>query len=149
MTLDVDDAPVDGWPEVSPRLNPCEMFPYGLPQIVPIPGTDSWRLTEEWAYRDAKGRLYVVPEGFETDGASIPAPFWAAVGHPYDPDYVCAAVLHDFLWRKCKTWRQRTAANRLFREILQRQGTASHWDRFALSTGVWLGKLGNALAFWR
>ncbi len=146
---DVDDVAIEGWPEVREPIDPSPMFPLGLPQLSPVPGTKFWVLTETFAYRDRKGKLHVVPNGFVTDGASIPGLFWLAVGHPFDPDYICAAVIHDFYWGQCRNWKQRTAANDLFREILEDQGKASCWDKFSLSTGVWLGKLGNALAVWR
>ena len=134
-----------------PHLGPTRMFPYGLPQVIPVPGSEEklWEFTADFAYVDAKGNWHFIEKGFQFDGASIPAAFWAVVGHPFDPDFVCAAAIHDKKWSTCRTWRQRTAANELFREVLRRQGTASRWARFSLSTGVWFGKLGNALAFWR
>ena len=148
---DVDDAPVDGWPEILPQSKPDAMFPYGLPQIIPVPGSRHklWEFTADFAYVDAAGCWHVIEKGFRFDGASIPAAFWLLVGHPFDPDYVCAAAIHDLKWGSARNWADRTRANHLFREILERQGTASCWDRFSLTTGVWFGKLGNALAFWR
>jgi hypothetical protein len=114
-----------------------------------MPGSDGlYVLIEDWKCV-LDGIAYYIHAGFVTDGASIPALFWLAVGHPFDPNYICAALLHDYLWRQCKTWADRTNANHEFRRLLQVQGTASAWDTFSLTTGVWFGKLGNALAFWR
>jgi hypothetical protein len=146
---DVDDAPIEGWPTDRQGSNPSVRFPLGMPQLEPVPGTKFWVVTETFAYRDRRGKLHIVPNGFVTDGASIPALFWMSVGHPFDPDFICAALIHDEKWGRCKTWRDRTKANDLFREILEEQGKASCWGKFSLSTGVWFGKLGNALAFWR
>lgn len=147
--IDVDDAPREDWPVDRIGANPSAMFPLGMPQLEPIPGSKGlWVLTQDWKCV-LDGVTYFLPNGFVTDGASIPALFWTCVGHPFDPNTICAALLHDFLWRQCKTWRQRTRANDAFRKVLQRQGAAGCWSRFSLTTGVWFGKLGNALAFWR
>ena len=146
---DVDDAPIEDWPAVHPRSATSALFPLGLPRLEPIPGTDDYQLTEDFAVVTADGERDDIPAGFVTDGASIPALFWALVGNPFDPDYIAEAIVHDHRWRKAKTWRQRTAANARFRKVLREHKAASSWDRFALATGVWFGKLGNALAFWR
>ena len=37
-----------------------------------------------------------VPMGFQTDGASIPAPLWPLVGHPLSGSILKAAALHDY-----------------------------------------------------
>lgn len=42
------------------------------------------------------GLVLTVPEGFITDLASVPRPFWWLLP-PYEPQYAAAAVLHDFL----------------------------------------------------
>lgn len=146
---DVDDVPAEDWPTVHPRSTPSAMFPLGLPELVPIPGTDNYRLKNDFAVVTSDGERDDIPAGFVTDGASIPRPFWVCVGNPFDPDYICEALVHDWRWRKCRTWAQRTKANARFRKILEEHHTASCWDRFALTTGVWFGKLGNALVFWR
>lgn len=146
---DPDDSPVEGWPVVRPEDEPSAMFPLGLPDLRPIPGSPNFRLAKDLAVVTADGERDDIKEGFVTDGASIPSFAWLFVGHPYDPDYIAESIVHDLRWRKAKTWRQRTAANARFRKVLREHGTASRWDRFALTTGVWAGKLGNALAFWR
>lgn len=42
---------------------------------------------------------WTVPEGFDSDGASVPWWAWWLVGHPYSPSSLRAAVLHDWLFR--------------------------------------------------
>ena len=37
-----------------------------------------------------------IPAGYSTDGASIPRPFWALVGNPFEPDFIAAAIVHDW-----------------------------------------------------
>jgi len=42
---------------------------------------------------------YTIPEGFDSDGASIPQLAWRLVGHPFDMRYLLQAVFHDWLYR--------------------------------------------------
>jgi hypothetical protein len=149
MQTDVDDAPREDWPAIRPHSTPSAMFPLGLPDLEPIPGTENYRLVSDFAVVTPDGERDDITAGFVTDGASIPGFAWLAVGHPFDPDYICEAIVHDKRWRKARTWAERTAANQRFRKVLREHGKASRWDRFALATGVWFGKLGNALAFWK
>ncbi len=37
-----------------------------------------------------------IPDGFESDGASIPSFAWALVGSPFDPRIIRAAFAHDW-----------------------------------------------------
>ncbi len=39
-----------------------------------------------------------VPEGFQFDGASIPAFAWHFIGTPFRPRFMAAAVVHDWLY---------------------------------------------------
>ena len=55
----------------------------------------SWYVSE-----DTKIDKYIVPKGFETDGASIPRIFWSIAGCPLKAKYVKAAILHDYLYSK-------------------------------------------------
>jgi len=149
LGVDVDDALIEDWPVDRIGSNPSPMLPLGMPQLEPIPGSDGlWVLVQPWVCV-VDGVTYSLSNGFVTDGASIPSLFWICVGHPFDPNFIFAALLHDFLWGQCKTWADRTKANSVFDRVLELQGTASRWGRFSLTTGVWFGKLGNALAFWR
>lgn len=38
-----------------------------------------------------------IPEGYITDGASIPRLFWEEIGSPYQPKFMLAAIIHDYL----------------------------------------------------
>ena len=53
------------------------------------------RVLDRVTYTDAAGRVWPVPVGFVTDGASIPQALWSAVGSPFTGEYRIAAVLHD------------------------------------------------------
>ena len=48
---------------------------------------------------EASPEVIKIPQGFITDGASIPKPFWSVIGGPLGR-YAPAAVVHDFLYIK-------------------------------------------------
>lgn len=124
------------------------MFPLGLPKLEPIPGTRYYRLIEPFGYVTRRGRGIEIPAGFVTNGASIPRFFWRLVGDPFAPDYVCAAVVHDWLWGNAHSWGERRAANGVFAEILRLQGTAGWMTRCELETGVFLGNVWETVWPW-
>lgn len=57
----------------------------------------AWGVLEAFGYCTRAGRLIVVPEGFVTDGASVPRPLWWLYP-PFGGEYDEAAVVHDFLY---------------------------------------------------
>lgn len=65
-------------------------------------GGDSWKLwtlLEPLHYEatfKGSNRLIVVPEGFKTDGATIPSILWPIL--PATGKYMRAAVIHDYLY---------------------------------------------------
>jgi hypothetical protein len=52
------------------------------------------------SFRDHDGTVYTIPDGFVSDGASIPKQAWSIVGGPLSGQYRRAAVLHDYLLRR-------------------------------------------------
>lgn len=54
-----------------------------------------WTLYLPLTYESDDGEVYVVPEGFKTDLASVPKFLWAIF--PPDWSYAKAAVLHDYI----------------------------------------------------
>ena len=54
------------------------------------------KLITEFSYKDPSGKVWKVPEGYVSDGASIPRVLWSAVGGPLDGAYRDAALIHDF-----------------------------------------------------
>lgn len=69
------------------------------------------------------GATVVVPQGFETDGASIPTPFWPLISHPLAPSSLRAAILHDYQCRE--RLGDSVAVHRLFWEGLKAEGCAT------------------------
>jgi hypothetical protein len=58
------------------------------------------KLTEPFAFVDARGKYWSVPSGVVVDGASIPQFFWSLIGGPFEGPYRQASVIHD---RFCDT----------------------------------------------
>lgn len=70
------------------------------------------RVLQEFGFRDARGKSWVVPPGAVIDGASIPPVFWSAVGPPFVGDYRKASVIHDhYCTTRSETWQ---ATHRVF-----------------------------------
>jgi hypothetical protein len=58
-----------------------------------------WRLEEPLSYT-GRDELFVVPAGFTTDFASVPQSLTWLV--PRYGRYTKAAILHDYLWQRCR-----------------------------------------------
>lgn len=70
----------------------------GIPTLKP--NGDMYQLTSSLSvvYKDSAGNIkaVLVPEGYLTDGASIPRILWEEVGSPFDPRFMTAAIVHDW-----------------------------------------------------
>jgi hypothetical protein len=53
-------------------------------------------LLQDFWYEDPLQRTWLVPSGYETNGASIPQFFWTFVGGPWSGGYRNAAIEHDY-----------------------------------------------------
>jgi hypothetical protein len=61
-------------------------------------------LLEPFGYVDPAGKEWNVPDGYKTDGASVPAALWALYP-PFTGNYRSAAVIHDFYCdNKQRSW---------------------------------------------
>jgi hypothetical protein len=113
-------------------------------QIEILPDGRSGRLLRSFRVRlDRKdSKLIEVPEGFETDFASVPRFFWRVVS-PWGR-YSPAAVVHDCLYATGRV--SRAQADRIFLELMQRLGVPL-WKRSLMygavrlfGAGRWKGK---------
>jgi hypothetical protein len=78
------------------------------------------RLTARFRYRSSKG-VIEVPEGFITDGASIPQAFWNILS-PFG-EYFAAAVIHDFLYSLASEYKfTRKEIDLIFKEAMYNDG---------------------------
>ena len=93
------------------------------------------QLLKPFGYRDSQGVEWVVPEGFISDGASIPDALWIAVGGPYSGPYRDAAVVHDYYcYTKSRPWQ---AVHDVFLEAALNRGT-TEWKAQYMYAGILL-----------
>jgi Protein of unknown function (DUF1353) len=72
-------------------------FGHSVGKFVAEFGGDGRRVTlmEPFGYVDPAGQQWNVPDGYKTDGASVPAALWALYP-PFTGSYRSAAVIHDY-----------------------------------------------------
>jgi len=90
-----------------------------------------FKLSEELRYRPKAGGLYVVPQGFPTDLASIPVLLWFFL--PPFGNYLSAAVLHD--WFCKQEWISRLDGDKLFLEAML-ASNVKLWKAYVMYYGV-------------
>jgi hypothetical protein len=117
-------------------------------QVLQLPDENRWRLLrgfEFWTDCDDGmqaplevrcATVFSVPEGFETDFASIPRLFWPVIGHPAGR-YAQAAALHDRLYGTGAAG-SRARADAVFMEGMAVLGVP-RWRRWLMWAGVRLG----------
>ncbi len=95
------------------------------------------QLLKPFSYRDSNGLEWDVPEGFISDGASIPEPLWVVVGGPYSGPYRDAAVIHDyFCYTKNRKWE---ATHDVFLEAALHRGTPKWKAEYMYAGILWKG----------
>jgi len=91
-------------PVVKPDLNKLE---------------DAYEVVEDVATK-GHGATIRVPKFFQYDGASIPPPAWQAIGTPFQPRFMGAAVFHDWIYHTHQI--DKDEADGLFYDLLVRNG---------------------------
>ena len=98
-----------------------------------------FRLTSYFRYY-SKQRTIIIPEGFYTDGASVPRIFWN-IFSPFG-EYFSAALVHDFLYSKDSTdlffIQERKTADLIFLQAMEDIGV-SWLTRHTIYRAVRLG----------
>jgi len=106
--------------------------------IIPNPDTDTYRVLADISldlapYMPGGGPrvmgesvplMIKIPAGFETDGASIPRPFWLTTGTPFRPRFFKSALIHDYLYRHQIL--ERSLVDQIFREMLLADGVCKY-----------------------
>ena len=87
---------------------------------------------------DFAGKSFVIPRGFESDGASVPRFFWRLVCPPLDHRAVRAGVAHDWIYRTQPEDWTRKEADKMFLCFLIEDGLPPFRARLAY-WGVRLG----------
>lgn len=116
---------------------------YELPKLTPLPEKNLYKLTESLkiVYQDDEQemRAVTVPEGFETDGASIPRILWEEIGNPFTPKFMTAAIVHDYMCVMGKDKYPVDLMSDLFFDLLRHDGVG-FGKAFAMETAVRLYK---------
>lgn len=91
-----------------------------------------WRLVKNWHY-DYLGHRYVIPKGFEFDGASIPKPLWFLLS----PTglLLIPGLLHDFGYRYMYLWEVDRTSPTGYRKVHQCQDRIV-WDELFHSVSI-------------
>jgi hypothetical protein len=93
-------------------------------------------LLKPFGYTDSNGVDWNVPEGFISDGASIPEWLWLVLGGPFSGPYRDAAVIHDYYCsQRTRKWED---VHKVFLEAALSRGTAEDLAK-TLYAGVLLG----------
>ncbi len=111
----------------------------GRLMLVPDPDIKQWVVVDSFIYAEDQAHVYKVPSGFATDGASIPRFFWRVIGHPYEPKVVRAAVVHDYLYRDKDVEVTKEQADKVFRDILKRDGVGKIKRNLMYYAVKWFG----------
>jgi hypothetical protein len=98
------------------------------------------QLVEDFSYTDPAGKVWSVPAGFITDGASIPKCLWSAVGGPFEGVYRNASIPHDYVCKTHTTIEERRLGDLMFRSACLCAG-CSEDDANRLYAGVSIGTL--------
>lgn len=90
---------------------------FDVPTLLPpCSPSDQWRLCYDWTVV-FRGEYYVLPAGFETDGASIPRWLWWLCGTPLQVPRLYAAIVHDYLYGGGDADATRADADDLYRDL--------------------------------
>ena len=72
------------------------------------------------------GKKFLIPRGFESDGASVPRIFWRIVFPNSDSHATTAGICHDYIYRLQPDGWTRKEADRMFLALLVEFG-ANRW----------------------
>lgn len=110
----------------------------GLPVVLFARGRETIvYLASAIEYDTGKLGKITVPQGFESDGCSIPRILWRVVGHPFDMKYLKEAILHDYLYATQPCTRKE--ADKTFRDELKKNNKLGAVKRFLIYQGVRTG----------
>ena len=74
---------------------------------------------------------FVIPEGFESDGASVPRILWPVVFPADDLQAMYGAIVHDFLYRTHPKGWDKAQADETFQFLMEKGGVPKRRARLA------------------
>jgi hypothetical protein len=90
-----------------------------------------------------RGKMFIVPVGFQSDGASVPEFLWSSVSPRVDPCTLRGALAHDFLYRSHLPGWTRKEADELFFTLIREDGLSwwksrkAYWGVRLFGKGAW------------
>ena len=85
------------------------------------------------------GKSFLIPRGFESDGASVPRLFWRIVFPNSDSHATTAGICHDFIYRIQPADWTRKEADRMFLALLVEFGVPVRSALMAYYAVRWFG----------
>lgn len=92
------------------------------------------------------GRTLFVPEGFQSDGASVPRFLWGSITPAIDHRTIRGAVVHDYLYRNTPPGWTRQEADELFYHLIREDGLSwwasqkAYWGVRLFGASSWRDK---------
>jgi len=80
--------------------------------------------------------MITIPIGFTWDGASVPRAFWLTMGGPYQPRFITASLVHDYLYKNKPL--RKALADKIFYKLLRANGVG-RINSFRMYAGVKVG----------
>lgn len=79
-------------------MKPYNLYYSSRPDSEAVYGSKKLRrLLRDFTYY-INGKKYIIPAGFEWDGASVPGIFWLCIGTPHDSWFEIASLIHDWIY---------------------------------------------------
>lgn len=85
------------------------------------------------------GKTFLIPRGFESDGASVPRLFWRVVFPNSDSHATTAGICHDYIYRLQPEGWTREEADRMFLSLLVEFGVPVCQALMAYHAVRWFG----------
>lgn len=97
-----------------------------------VPDRNLWHVTQPLVY---SGEVNItVPDGFETDLASVPRLGWFLIPHA-DKHIIEGSIIHDYMYHGLSSVTKRSQADRILRSACKEMG-APGWYSWAVWAGV-------------
>lgn len=117
------------------------------PRIEPTKDKGWWRLLSSHTVQLLEGQV-TVPEGYVTNGATIPRILWTITGHPLSTDFIEPALVHDYLCERAeqeRSYQGRVWADATFLYLLVKNNVPA-WKSILMYYTV---RINGWITFWR
>jgi hypothetical protein len=80
---------------------------------------DKYELTHNMTVKYEYGgsiTTFIIPQGYRTDGATIPRILWRVMGTPFSPTYSTASMCHD--WQCDRQWPVKEMSDLFYQNLI-------------------------------